>query len=69
MFLYLSYLLGPTTVVVTQPHTTVITSTAVLGECSGQTTCPNCHAQVMTNLTYQSGLLTWLLCGAIFLFG
>ena len=27
--------------------------------------CPNCHADIVTQIKHESGLMTWLLCGAI----
>ena len=34
-----------------------------------QLRCPNCHKDVMTNLSYDAGLLTWLAVGIMFLLG
>ncbi|XP_028978180.2 LITAF domain-containing protein [Esox lucius] len=34
----------------------------------GQMTCPQCRVQVLTESTHTSGLLTWVVCGALGLF-
>ncbi|KAK6040179.1 hypothetical protein COOONC_22315 [Cooperia oncophora] len=31
--------------------------------------CPHCHQQILTKTEPKSGLLTWLLCGGMALFG
>ena len=34
-----------------------------------QLRCPNCQRDVVTNLSYEAGLLTWLVVGIMFLLG
>ncbi|XP_075880204.1 lipopolysaccharide-induced tumor necrosis factor-alpha factor homolog [Nelusetta ayraudi] len=41
----------------------------VLGERPGQTSCPHCRQTVITRIDYSAGLLTWLICGAMAMFG
>ncbi|PAA62091.1 hypothetical protein BOX15_Mlig020806g2 [Macrostomum lignano] len=32
-------------------------------------TCPHCHASISTQVTMDTGLLPWLICGGLCLFG
>ncbi|KAL5963882.1 hypothetical protein TSMEX_008413, partial [Taenia solium] len=51
-----------------QPTTVVYTSGA-LGPGPSQFFCPRCQREVLTNVTYESGLLTWILVVLIFFLG
>ncbi|XP_076802917.1 lipopolysaccharide-induced tumor necrosis factor-alpha factor homolog [Clavelina lepadiformis] len=55
--------------VVMPPQTTVIVHQQRLGRIPATCTCPNCHQAVVTQTMYDVGLMTWLICGAIVLFG
>jgi hypothetical protein len=39
------------------------------GEVPMQTTCPSCHNTVLSTVSYQIGLLTWLIFGVLCLMG
>lgn len=32
-------------------------------------TCPTCHRRVLTHIKYEVGVLTWIMCGLLFLLG
>nr|CAB3263444.1 lipopolysaccharide-induced tumor necrosis factor-alpha factor homolog [Phallusia mammillata] len=51
---------GTTTVIVQQQRFSQFPATCV---------CPNCHQNVVTTTVAETSLLTWLICGAIILFG
>ncbi|VDK43486.1 unnamed protein product [Anisakis simplex] len=51
------------------PATTVYVNTLVYGEFPIRMCCRYCNADILTKTTYQAGLLTWLLCGGLALFG
>jgi lipopolysaccharide-induced tumor necrosis factor-alpha factor len=57
---------GQTTVVVTQP---VVVHPAHYRGVPVSVTCPHCRAQVVTAVTYTTGLLVWLLCLGLILIG
>eukprot|EP00112_Aurelia_sp_Birch-Aquarium-sp1_P019211 Seg471.3 transcript_id=Seg471.3/GoldUCD/mRNA.D3Y31 product="Lipopolysaccharide-induced tumor necrosis factor-alpha factor" protein_id=Seg471.3/GoldUCD/D3Y31 len=59
---------GPTTttVVMQQP---VVVQRMVMGQYPVLITCPQCHAQVTTSVTYQNGLMVWLMVGGMLLVG
>ncbi|KAJ8251517.1 hypothetical protein GJAV_G00222200 [Gymnothorax javanicus] len=42
---------------------------AGLAEVPSQTQCPHCHQLVVSRTSYQSGLLTWLICGGLAIVG
>ena len=58
---------GQTTVVVTQPAAVVVG--AHLGDNPVRMQCPNCRADITTNVIKDSGLLTWLLVGGLCIIG
>jgi len=60
--------MGMTTNVVTSQPVAVVT-VAPIGPYPAQMTCPSCGAQVSTATTPVTGLLTWLICGALIFFG
>jgi lipopolysaccharide-induced tumor necrosis factor-alpha factor len=55
-----------TTVVVTQP---VVVHGAAYRGVPVSVTCPHCRAQVVTAISYTSGLLAWLICLGLVLLG
>lgn len=55
------------TVVQGQPQTVVLTQT--FRETPVRMTCPSCHADIMSAMNYETGMLTWLLFGAMCIFG
>lgn len=55
-----------TTVVVGAPLVTVVGG---LREGPVNVTCQQCRQAVVTRVSYETGTLTWLICGAIALFG
>jgi len=57
---------GQTTVVVTQP---VVIHPAHYRGVPVSVTCPHCRAQVVTAVSYTTGLLVWLLCLGLLLIG
>jgi lipopolysaccharide-induced tumor necrosis factor-alpha factor len=52
---------GGQTVVVTTVPTITVTHAVAMGTVPVQTTCPNCHASIVTTVMYQVGGLTWLI--------
>jgi len=58
-----------TTVVVTAPTVMVGGGSLGYGYQPARTNCPHCHADIVTNIEYRSGTLTWLICGIILLVG
>lgn len=52
-----------------QPNIVYIGLPVRLGDNPSRTMCPNCHANVLTEVKYQSGLLTWVIAGGLCFFG
>nr|CDS19348.1 lipopolysaccharide induced TNF alpha factor [Echinococcus granulosus] len=48
---------------------TVVYTSGALGPGPSRFFCPTCQREVLTNVTYESGLLTWLLVVLIFFLG
>ena len=55
-----------TTVVVAQP---AVVLSQQFREVPVRMQCPACRADVMTAVSYDTGILVWLLCGIMFIFG
>ena len=51
---------APVVVVAAQP--------AYFGRYPVNMTCNNCHAQIQTAVSYETGTLTWIICIALFFF-
>ncbi|KJH40665.1 hypothetical protein DICVIV_13374 [Dictyocaulus viviparus] len=47
----------------------IVVTTIAFNENPMSVVCPHCHQQVVTKISPKSGLLTWLLCGGLALFG
>lgn len=41
----------------------------VVGDYPVQCTCPHCRNQIVTRTEKKNGLLAWLICGGLFIFG
>ncbi|CAF0906713.1 unnamed protein product [Brachionus calyciflorus] len=54
---------------VAQPSVVYVGVPIRLGDHPTQTVCPNCRANVSTNIKYETGLITWLIAGALCFFG
>jgi predicted RNA-binding Zn-ribbon protein involved in translation (DUF1610 family) len=42
---------------------------AIVGDYPVQCTCPRCGKQIVTRIEKKNGLLAWLICGGLFIFG
>ncbi|KAM8824599.1 LITAF domain-containing protein-like isoform 2-T2 [Synchiropus picturatus] len=51
------------------PVPPVVVMSPALGDVSGQASCPHCHQTVMTVVERKAGLMTWMICGGLTLFG
>eukprot|EP00079_Xenopus_tropicalis_P039300 XP_017953071.1 PREDICTED: lipopolysaccharide-induced tumor necrosis factor-alpha factor homolog isoform X2 [Xenopus tropicalis] len=51
------------------PVVTPIIVTSTFQDTPASTTCPSCRQNIITNIHYNIGLLTWLLFGILFIFG
>ncbi|VDM31952.1 unnamed protein product, partial [Hydatigera taeniaeformis] len=51
------------------PQATVVYTPAALGSGPSRFFCPTCQREVLTNVTYESGLLTWILVALICILG
>lgn len=57
------------TVIVSQPYVAPAMVVMSFGETPIQTVCPHCQGQVITSVEYESGLLTWIICIVLAVFG
>ncbi|KAG5279075.1 hypothetical protein AALO_G00105810 [Alosa alosa] len=51
-----------------QPAQVVTVVVANLTDLPGLMQCPHCQSQIVTETRHTTGLLTWLICGGLFLF-
>ena len=56
-------------VAVPPTQTVVLTNNINFGETPVQLRCPNCQKDVITNIHHESGLLTWISVGVLFILG
>jgi len=59
----------PPSVVPMVPVRAVFVQGMVFGPYPTNMTCGNCHSQIVTQTVTRAGLLAWLICGALVLFG
>jgi lipopolysaccharide-induced tumor necrosis factor-alpha factor len=60
---------GPQQVIIVGPGAVNVFPTDQFGYQSVRTSCPHCHADIATTVEYESGTMTWLVCGIIVLVG
>ena len=48
-----------------QPSTIYITMNPSVGSSPTRLRCPNCQADIVTQITHKSGCLSWAICGSI----
>lgn len=58
----------PGVVVVTQP-TVVMGGAFTVGDSPMQVSCPNCRNTIVTAVSYEVGLLCWIIVGVLFIIG
>ncbi|KAL2087016.1 hypothetical protein ACEWY4_018075 [Coilia grayii] len=51
-----------------QTQVVTVIGQPMLTDVPGQMQCPQCQQEIVTQIRHTSGLLTWLLCGGMFLF-
>ncbi|EYB84125.1 hypothetical protein Y032_0322g2428 [Ancylostoma ceylanicum] len=51
------------------PVHTIVVGSIAFNQNPMSMTCPHCHQQILTKTSPKNGLLTWLLCGGMALFG
>lgn len=51
------------------PTVTHMVVTPVLQDVPGQAVCQNCRQSGLTEIELKSGLMTWAICGGLFIFG
>ena len=54
---------------VTQSNNVTTFTTIQLGEVPKQLFCPSCKANILTKIKYEKGILAWLVCVGICVFG
>ncbi|UJR29087.1 hypothetical protein I4U23_010301 [Adineta vaga] len=50
-------------------HMLITTQSLIYGDLPIQCICPHCHQTIATRIEKQTGLVSWLACGGILLFG
>ena len=54
-----------TTTVITQPMLVPLVTHIHYGSTPQSMTCPYCHEQIVTRISFEPGILTWLFCGGL----
>jgi hypothetical protein len=63
------YAAYPTVVLAPQPGVVYTIARPHFGDHPQQVTCPNCRAQVLSQVNHTTGLITWLIAGGLFCIG